>query len=59
MGCGEGVALFGSLAGSAGGLIAGLKLSLMIAACLLALSSGAALIGMSSRTPERRTSSAG
>jgi hypothetical protein len=59
MGCGEGVALFGSLASSASGLIAGLKLSLMIAACLLALSSGAALIGMSSRTPERRTSSAG
>jgi DHA2 family methylenomycin A resistance protein-like MFS transporter len=54
-----GVALFGSLAGSAGGLVAGLKVSLMIAACLLALSAGAAVMGISGRQQQRRTAEAG
>jgi DHA2 family methylenomycin A resistance protein-like MFS transporter len=41
-----GVALLGSLAGSAGGMIAGLRLALLIAAGLLACSAAAVLIGI-------------
>jgi DHA2 family methylenomycin A resistance protein-like MFS transporter len=41
-----GVALFGSLAGSAGGVLPGLRLALIIAAALLASSAAAVLIGI-------------
>jgi DHA2 family methylenomycin A resistance protein-like MFS transporter len=41
-----GVALLGSLAGGAGGMIAGLRLALLIAAGLLACSAAAVLIGI-------------
>jgi DHA2 family methylenomycin A resistance protein-like MFS transporter len=44
-----GVALFGSLAGSAGGVISGLRLALLISAGLLACSAAAVLIGIPRR----------
>jgi hypothetical protein len=43
------VALFGSLAGSAGGVLPGLPLALIIAATLLASSAAAVLIGIPGR----------
>jgi MFS transporter, DHA2 family, methylenomycin A resistance protein len=41
-----GVALFGSLAGSAGAIVPGLRMALVISACLLACSAAAAVIGI-------------
>jgi DHA2 family methylenomycin A resistance protein-like MFS transporter len=55
-----GVALFGSLAGSAGGVIPGLRLALLISAGLLACSAAAVLIGIprQEKTPPRAAGSA-
>ena len=41
-----GVALFGSLAGSTGAIVPGLRMALIISACLLACSAAAAIIGI-------------
>ena len=49
-----GVALFGSLAGSPGGVIPGLRLALLISAGLLACSAAAVLIGIPGRKGNSR-----
>jgi MFS transporter, DHA2 family, methylenomycin A resistance protein len=51
-----GVALFGSLAGSAGGLVPGLHVALIISAGLLACSAAAALIGIVRKQQDGRAS---